>query len=107
MSDGFFRKLVPAAALVLLLAASVGGRPTVDFDARFYLQQNPDVASDPVYSKDPLKHYLEIGRKEGRRPSARAPRRYADGRLVATMRLDAQDYGPIIRHGAGPSRCDY
>ena len=92
---------------VLLLAAWLGGRPTVDFDARFYLQQNPDVASDPVYSKDPLMHYLKIGRKEGCQPSARAPRCYSDGRPVATMRLDALDSGPIIRHGAGPNRCDY
>ena len=74
MSNGFMHKLIPAGALALLLAARVLGGPAVDFDARFYLQQNPDVAADPVYSKDPLKHYLEKGRMEGRRPSAWAPR---------------------------------
>ena len=107
MSDGFLHKLLPAVAFALLLAAWVLGGPAVDFDARFYLQQNPDVAADPVYAKDPLKHYLEIGRKEGRRPSAWAPRCYSDGRPAATMRLDATDSGPIIRHGDGPNRCDY
>jgi hypothetical protein len=59
MSDGFLHKLLLAVAFALLLAAWVLGGPAVDFDARFYLQQNPDVAADPVYSKDPLKHYLD------------------------------------------------
>jgi predicted GH43/DUF377 family glycosyl hydrolase len=107
MPDGFLHKLLLAVAFALLLAAWVLGGPAVDFDARFYLQQNPDVAADPPYAKDPLKHYLEIGRKEGRQPSALAPRCYADGRPAATMRLDAQGAEPIIRHGDGPNRCDY
>ena len=32
---------------------------------------------------------------------------YPDGRPTATLRLDAVDPGPIIRHGSGPARCDY
>ena len=32
---------------------------------------------------------------------------YADGRPSATLRLDAVDHGPIIRHGSGPAQCDY
>jgi predicted GH43/DUF377 family glycosyl hydrolase len=32
---------------------------------------------------------------------------YADGRPSSTLRLDATDYGPIIRSGQGPARCDY
>ncbi len=107
MSDSLLHKLVMAGALALLLGAWVLGGPAVDFDARFYLRQNPVVAADPVYAKDPLKHYLEIGRMQGRRPSAWAPRCYPDGRPAATMRLDASDSGPIIRHGEGPNRCDY
>lgn len=31
---------------------------------------------------------------------------YPDGRPTATLRLDATDYGPIIRHGQGPASCD-
>ncbi|RFU84386.1 hypothetical protein DY218_22245 [Streptomyces triticagri] len=31
---------------------------------------------------------------------------YPDGRPVATRRLDAQDAGPVLRHGDGPDRCD-
>jgi hypothetical protein len=34
-------------------------------------------------------------------------RAYADGRPNATLRLDAIDHGPIIRHGSGPAQCDY
>jgi predicted GH43/DUF377 family glycosyl hydrolase len=32
---------------------------------------------------------------------------YPDGRPAASLRLDAVDSGPIIRHGEGPDRCDY
>ena len=35
----------------------------VDFDARSYLDSNPDVASDRV---DPYRHYVESGRSDGR-----------------------------------------
>src|SRR5271156_1288486 len=31
---------------------------------------------------------------------------YPDGRPTATLRLDAKDSGPIIRHGEGPAKCD-
>ena len=36
-----------------------------------------------------------------------AAQAYSDGRPAATLRLDAADSGPIIRHGQGPARCDY
>jgi predicted GH43/DUF377 family glycosyl hydrolase len=32
---------------------------------------------------------------------------YPDGRPTATLRLDATDEGPIVRHGTGPDQCDY
>lgn len=35
------------------------------------------------------------------------PTAYPDGRPTARLRLDAVDSGPILRHGAGPNRCDY
>ena len=31
---------------------------------------------------------------------------YPDGRPVATLRMDAQDAGVVLRHGDGPARCD-
>jgi hypothetical protein len=31
---------------------------------------------------------------------------YADGRPVATLRMDALDHGPVLRHGDGPDQCD-
>ena len=36
-----------------------------------------------------------------------ARKSYPDGRPVATLRLNAFDAIPIIRHGSGPNRCDY
>lgn len=38
-----------------------------EFDAGYYLRQNPDVAAARI---DPLRHYLRTGWKEGRDPSA-------------------------------------
>lgn len=35
------------------------------------------------------------------------PAAYPDGRPTATLRLNAVDSGPILRHGTGPNRCDY
>lgn len=32
---------------------------------------------------------------------------YRDGRPATTLRLNATDSGPIIRHGEGPAKCDY
>ncbi|MBE7502334.1 MAG: hypothetical protein HS113_19030 [Verrucomicrobiales bacterium] len=37
---------------------------------------------------------------------APSPTVYPDGRPAARYRLDAQDYGPVLRHGGGPDRCD-
>jgi predicted GH43/DUF377 family glycosyl hydrolase len=34
------------------------------------------------------------------------PTVYPDGRPAARYRLDAQDHGPVLRHGGGPGRCD-
>jgi predicted GH43/DUF377 family glycosyl hydrolase len=31
---------------------------------------------------------------------------YADGRPVATLRMDAVDHGPVLLHGDGPNQCD-
>jgi predicted GH43/DUF377 family glycosyl hydrolase len=32
---------------------------------------------------------------------------YADGRPAAKYRLEAQDTGPVFKHGTGPGKCDY
>ncbi len=78
------------------------------FDAAFYLRDNPDVAADKVWSKDPLGHYRKYGRYEGRRPSAGAAKApYRDGRPAARLRIDARDQGPVLRYGDGPAQCDY
>ncbi len=31
---------------------------------------------------------------------------YSDGRPAATLRMDAQDHGVVLRHGDGPGQCD-
>jgi hypothetical protein len=35
-----------------------------------------------------------------------SPLQYSDGRPVARYRLDAKDYGIVMRHGNGPRGCD-
>ena len=35
-----------------------------------------------------------------------APQKYSDGRPAATLRMDAKDYGIVLRYGDGPDRCD-
>lgn len=39
--------------------------------------------------------------------AAQLTKAYPDGRPSASLRLDAIDAGPILRHGDGPARCDY
>ena len=36
------------------------------FNAQYYLQQNPDVAANETYGKNPYQHYLDYGKTEGR-----------------------------------------
>ena len=43
----------------------------------------------------------------GSAPNVAMRRSYPDGRPAARLRLNATDYGPIIRHGEGPAKCDY
>jgi len=38
---------------------------------------------------------------------AREIAQYPDGRTSVRYRLDAEDHGPVLRHGDGPDRCDY
>ncbi len=38
---------------------------------------------------------------------ASEPVKYADGRPGARWRLEARDAGRVLKHGAGPNRCDY
>lgn len=39
------------------------------FDAAWYLEQYPDIASDPAQSQNPALHYIRMGGFEGRNPS--------------------------------------
>jgi len=39
-------------------------------------------------------------------PQANSASPYQDGRPQATLRMDATDYGVVLRHGDGPSECD-
>jgi predicted GH43/DUF377 family glycosyl hydrolase len=87
--------------------ADAGDDAAGRFDPAYYLRENPDVAANPDWSRDPRGHYLAFGRREGRRPYAGAPRPpYADGRPSAVLRLEARDRGVVLRFGDGPERCD-
>lgn len=33
--------------------------------------------------------------------------KYEDGRPEASFRLEAEDYGVVMRHGGGPGDCDH
>lgn len=57
------------------------------FNADYYLKQNPDVARDSYYGKNPFEHYQDFGFKERRSPSenfqyAPSQQRLADERYV-------------------------
>jgi predicted GH43/DUF377 family glycosyl hydrolase len=52
----------------------------------------------------PFRHDIAIRAVRVSEPPAA---RYRDGRPAATLRLEAKDDGPILRHGQGPNRCDY
>ena len=55
-------------------------------------------------------HLLALFRNRdlrSRLPNSVSRGSHADGRPVATMRLKAEDHGPIIQHGRGPEMCDY
>ncbi len=43
---------------------NTGGRE--NFDGQAYLRQNPDVAADPFFSRNPYAHYVLHGQNEGR-----------------------------------------
>ncbi len=45
--------------------------------------------------------------RAGSDKTAGRTRSYADGRPAAILRLNADDSGPLLRHGEGPARCDY
>ncbi len=99
---------VAAATVPSAGAAEPSSAADDRLDAQFYLGDNPDVAADRVWSKDPLGHYQKYGRHEGRRPNAKAARPpYRDGRPSAALRLAARDHGIVLRYGDGPERCDH
>jgi hypothetical protein len=43
-----------------------------EFNAEYYLKQNPDVAKDPYYGQNPFHHYQDFGFAERRKPSETA-----------------------------------
>jgi len=42
------------------------GKEGFQFDSNFYIKQYPDVAKSKEFANDPLKHYMTVGKKEGR-----------------------------------------
>jgi glycosyltransferase involved in cell wall biosynthesis len=66
-------KLLRRSEFVRRLVSSLRPRSEADdFDATYYIRQNPDVAASGL---DPLYHYLNYGRDEGRLPHALARER--------------------------------
>ena len=67
------RLILPVLAAALLLSVNVKSVKAADFDATYYAQRYPEVANTVgCDEKALLKHYTEIGQKEGRYPNALA-----------------------------------
>lgn len=74
------------------------------FDAKWYLQQYPDIASDTRYSTNPALHYLKFGGFEGRNPS---PHFDSEGYLEAYPDVAMTEINPLlhfIRDGINEGR---
>lgn len=52
------------------------------FSKNWYLTKYPDVAKNKEFSKDPYKHYVEYGIKEGRKPLPPVPKEYNEGEYL-------------------------
>ncbi|MDF3917776.1 hypothetical protein P3W43_02770 [Salinicola salarius] len=63
------------------------------FDAQWYLQQYPDIASDTRYSTNPALHYLKFGGFEGRNPS---PHFDSEGYLEAYPDVAMTEINPLL-----------
>lgn len=62
--------------------------PNLAFDTAFYVRENPDVVAAGI---DPFEHFLEVGYREGRNPSAEFDVRYYQRR-----HLHGQDINPLV-----------
>ena len=62
-----------------------------DFDAEYYLRENPDVARAKI---DPLKHFTDYGKAEGRHPNAVAATGASAFRLNDFCSPDHKEDGP-------------
>jgi len=72
-----------------------------EFDASFYLGQNPDVAASGV---DPLEHFLSVGWREGRDPTPTfSVREYLELNTDVAA-AGAQPFLHYIRHGRAEGR---
>lgn len=64
---------------------------TGNFDNAAYLVANPDVAADPNWSQNPLQHWLQHGRFEGRQYQGTTGSLYAQENLLGLNGADAQN----------------
>lgn len=87
-------RVAPAATAVRRVRAVVRPpRQAAVFDAALYLRENPDVAA--VAARDPLRHYLSHGWREGRRPNVWFdPAAY----IAAYPDVAAQDVDPLLHY---------
>lgn len=67
-----------------------------DFDAQAYLRANPDVAASQ-FANDPLRHYIEFGRNEGRQAFYIQPR----STDTTGQPQRSADFGSLLRQFTG------
>lgn len=78
------------------------------FDPSWYLQQNPDVAANSDYARNPYSHYVEFGQAEGRIPFQGASAGQ-DASLEAAASKPKQSFGTdnnYWKSGAGNIKYD-
>ena len=64
--------------------------PCPFFDTQYYIQENPDV---PASGLDPFEHFLQVGHREGRNPSATFDLRYYRRRY-----MNGADANPLLHY---------
>ncbi|MBZ9610357.1 CgeB family protein [Rheinheimera maricola] len=74
------------------------------FDAIWYLAQNPDVAADKRWRQQPAMHYLQFGSKEGRQPVAWFDSQYYLQSNADVAKSGANPFVHFLQHGRAEGR---
>ncbi|MDP5189000.1 CgeB family protein, partial [Rheinheimera baltica] len=74
------------------------------FDASWYLAQNPDVEADKRWRQQPAMHYLQFGAKEGRQPVAWFDSQYYLQSNADVAKIGVNPFVHFLQHGRAEGR---